>query len=113
MAFLFDWLVEKCRRPQNDDIEDAMDDIEAAMAATIELALQESADLFAFEEQVREIIAWQLEEARENIAFEEVPTDIPEVQSHSRIQENIDPIQDKEQNSIQSKSFINKKNVAV
>ena len=95
MAFLFDWLVEKCRRPQNEE-----DDIDNVIAVSIQIALQDSADLFAFEEQVKEIIRWQLEEARENIAFEEVPADI--VQSSPRIEEHVEPIQHTDHNSVQS-----------
>ena len=99
MAFLFDWLVEKCRKPQNEN-DESFDDVEDALAASIELALQDSADLFAFEEQVKEIIKWQLEDARENCAFEETPNDI--VQVHPKIEEHIEPIQHMDHNSVQS-----------
>ena len=99
MAFLFDWLVEKCRRPQNED-----DDIDEAIAASIEFALQDSSDLFAFEEQVKEIINYQLQDARENVAFDEAPTDI--AQLHTRIEEETESIQQMDHDSIQRQSFI-------
>ena len=98
MAFLFDWLVEKCRRPQNED-----DDIEDAIAASIEFALQDSTDLFAFEEQVKEIINFQLQDARENVAFEEASTVI--AQRHTEIEEDTETIQEMDYNSIQRQSF--------
>ena len=99
MAFLFDWLVEKCRRPQNED-----DDLDDVIAASIELALQNSADMFAFEEQVKEIINFQLQDARENVAFEEGSTDI--AQRPTEIEADSESIQEMGRNSLQRQSFI-------